>query len=240
MSHAPIEPCRVSIRLPRPLGIGLVAAVLLVAGFASHIAITGYRQSLAIRHLRELGFEIRPDISHIGPIWFQRWVGTAYLEPFGRVQNLDLSGRNMGDEDLADVKRLHGLEWLALNRNAITDQGVKQLSEIRSLKALRMEDTRVTDAGLEHLAYLNRLEVLSLKRTRITGSGLKHLGALPLLRHLDLRGNSLDDAAVADLKKLKALKELRVDGTKLSPAAIAELERTLGIRVLQSLSRARL
>lgn len=217
----------------------VMLAVLLTAN-AAWIAVPAYRQQRAIRDLRKLGVEIRPDVGDIQPKWLREWINDSRLHPFGRVQNLDLSDRHIRDADLASLKGLKGLEWLALNRNAITDTGIDQLNEIPSLLALRLEDTALTDFGLARLKGLRKLEVLSLKRTRVTNAGIRHLREFPLLRHLDLEGDHIDDAALRDLKSLTHLRELRLAGTQISPAGITELRHAAPHLCLRGSLRVRL
>lgn len=229
-----LKPPRRRRCIPVSLKLFLAILVLLCVGSAMWIGVRAHRQQAAIWHLRGFGVEIRSDTSRVGPGWLRRWIGEQRLESLGKVQDLNLSGTNLTDADLAYLKDLNGLEWLALNRNPITDEGMSHLGRIHTLRALRVEDSLVTDAGLVYLAELNHLEVLSLKRTRITGLGLKHLRRLPRLNHLDVEGNLLHDAAVTNLRELKGLRELRVRGTRLRAAAVAEIEQSLPLLVRAS------
>jgi hypothetical protein len=218
-----------------PSSLRLFVAILAFLGLGSGlwIGIPVYRQQVTIRHFRELGIEIVPDASRVVPDWLYRWIDARRLEPLGIVKDADFSGCGLTDSDVAYLKGLKGLEWLALNRNSITDAGMRHLAAIGTLRALRLEDTEVTDAGLVHLKGLVRLEVLSLKRTGVTGSGFKHLTELPLLRHLNLDGSLVDDTAVVDLKGLICLRELRLRDTLISEDGLAPLRGLIKLEHLQ-------
>jgi len=72
----PVTPeCRrFSIRLPRPLWIGVATVVLIVAAAALHFGAPLYRQHVAVREIEQLGGQImgtRPR----GPSWLRKFVG---------------------------------------------------------------------------------------------------------------------------------------------------------------------
>lgn len=218
----------------RPVTVVWLVLVVLGTLLLMRLGNDAYYQRRAIKHLRKLGVTVKVDVSQAGPRIIRRYVGEGRMEAFGRIQNLNCSDHKISDADISYIKCLDGLEWLALNRCAITDDGVKQLSEIGTLRALRIDGTAVTDAGLAPLVELKRLEVLSLNRTQITDAALKYLIKLPRLRHLELDHTQIDDAAIPKLKELEGLQELRLGENNMSPAGIAELERTHGIRMLQA------
>jgi hypothetical protein len=76
---------------------------------------------------------------------------------------------------VAYLTGLNGLEWLYLDSNPITDEGMRHLGVINSLKALHLGDTNVTDAGLVHLKGLKHLEHLDVRYTQVTAEGLAEL-----------------------------------------------------------------
>lgn len=225
---------RLSSLRRRPATVVWVALVLLGTALLVCLGSDAYHQRRAIKHLRKLGVTVKVDVSQAGPKIIRRWIGEGHMEAFGRIQNLNCSDHKISDADIPYIKCLDGLEWLALNRCTITDDGVKQLSEIGTLRALRIDGTSVTDVGLAPLIELRRLEVLSLNRTQISDAGLQYLKKLPRLRHLELNQTQIDDAAIPKLKELEGLQELRLGETNMSPAGVAELQRTHGIRMLQA------
>ena len=49
------------------------------------------------------------------------------------------------------LKGLRNLEYLLLNKTAVTDEGLRQLAGLKQLEMLSLHGTRVTDAGVEDL-----------------------------------------------------------------------------------------
>src|SRR5579864_1082896 len=78
------DPRRFSIRLPRPLWIGLATVVLVVVAVTLRIGVPIYREQAAIREIERVGgkTERRP----VGPEWLRRLVGDEktliFDEPF--------------------------------------------------------------------------------------------------------------------------------------------------------------
>src|SRR5437879_6523126 len=81
----PAEPRRFSIRLPRPMWIGLATVLLIGAAIFVRVGLPIYRQHLAIREIERLGgyVETRPR----GPEWLRDWVGN---ERFRLCEDVDL------------------------------------------------------------------------------------------------------------------------------------------------------
>lgn len=167
----------------------------------------------------------------------------------GRIWSIDLSVCNpkATDDDLADLKQLRHLVFLALDATEVSDAGLAHLASLTDLCSLSLGNTRVsdtglahlaglvkldflmlqgtgiTDAGLEHLERLTRLKYLLLGNTQITGAGLQHLGALTNLEILSLSGTNVDDAGLAHLVGLHSLKSLGLGRTLITNAGVKHL-----------------
>lgn len=145
-----------------------------------------------------------------------------------KVISVDLDGKEVGDEQLAQLAVLADLKSLNLSNTAITNAGLKQLVSLKKLKFLYLFGTRITDAGMESLAGLPRLEVLCLDQTEITDVGLKSLEDLPRLEKLHVHSKAkITDAGLESLKKHTRLFELRIGGPHLSMKAIEALRAAL-------------
>ena len=95
-----------------------------------------------------------------------------------------LSGKDVTDDDLAQLASVNNLVWLNLRGTKITDAGLAHLADIKTLTRLHLEKTAITDAGLAQLAGLENLEYLNLYGTQVTDAGLEHLKDLKNLKKL--------------------------------------------------------
>ncbi|CAK0835981.1 unnamed protein product [Prorocentrum cordatum] len=144
-----------------------------------------------------------------------------------RLQSLDLSGNNVGDEGAAALAAalrapgaLPSLQKLDLRSNNVGDEGAAALAAalrapgaLPRLQELDLSHNRVGDEGAAALAAalrapgaLPRLQVLDLRSNRVgdegaaaLAAGLRALGALPSLQELHLGGNSVGAEGAAAL-----------------------------------------
>lgn len=159
MSEKPTSaaPGRFSIRLPRPLWIGLAAIVLTVAAVGLGVGIPIYRQQVAVREIEELG----------------GWVFTAPRTPEWLYEFLCRIDQDLGERSDVVVS-------VCLDQKGATDGTLYRVSSLTDLKELRLNGTQVTDTGLAHLQGLKKLERLSLHSTHVTDTGVAALQrALP-------------------------------------------------------------
>jgi hypothetical protein len=71
-SSLPPEPLRCSIRLPRPLWIGVAAAVLIVVVIGLQFGMPILQRAAAIRHLESIGGDVTTVPRDF--IWLHRWI----------------------------------------------------------------------------------------------------------------------------------------------------------------------
>jgi hypothetical protein len=202
----PAEPRRFSIRLPRPLWIGLAAAVFAVVATAIQVVVPVWRQQVAIREIERLGGRI--TIEHGGPEWLRQKLGDERMTYFDKVVKVDLTVNSVTDPALQHIEALGSLKVLWLGNTRITDDGLIHLRGLNSLNQLWIGNTRITDAGLVHLARLSNLQDLSFANTRVTDAGLVHLKGLHRLRYLWVGSTPVTDAGVAELRR--ALPDLKI------------------------------
>ncbi len=91
------------------------------------------------------------------------------------LQELNLGGVRLTDEDLAAVAALKNLTVLHLDSTPVTDAGLEHLGALENLKTLNLFGTAVTDAGLRRLAGLKSLKSLYLAETKVTPDGVSRL-----------------------------------------------------------------
>jgi internalin A len=173
------EPRRISTRLPRPLWIGVAAAVLVVVAVGLQFGVPIYRQQAAILEVERFGGTI--EMVPRGPEWLRDHLSDERMKWFDDVVYVHLENTDATDATLLSVSWLPSLQVLMLDGTRVTDAGLVHLKRLTKLECLTLNGTQVTDAGLSHLKGLNSLEELSLDRTRVTDSGLAHLeGTHPL------------------------------------------------------------
>jgi Leucine-rich repeat (LRR) protein len=216
-------PRRFSIRLPRPLWIGLAAGVLIVAAIGLHFGLKFYRERAAIREIERLkGTAIRAEER---PDWLRGLVGNDATDLSEDVVRLDLSNSKVADGDLAWLTALPNLEILRLANTKLTDKGLIHLQTLGRLRELELGGTNVTDAGIGSLKPLKGLRRIGLEFTPVTGAGLESLSGLAELRELDLSSTPIGDEDLARLTRLPNLRQITLVGTSVTDSGIAELQR---------------
>jgi hypothetical protein len=197
-NHPPSESARVSIRLPRPLWIGVAAAMMAVAAIGVQVGLPIYRQQVAIREIEHFNGSVQ--LHARGPEWLRQWIGEKRMEcvdkPWHvvfRANEATLSRRSrfggvivatagplIDDAALTCVLGLPTLESLDLAFSNVTDAGVEHVGHLHSLESLRLEGTDVSDASIPILSKMRSLKELNVEHTKITNSGARALeAALP-------------------------------------------------------------
>ena len=134
-----------------------------------------------------------------------------------------LSGKDLTDEQLADVTQVEEVIWLNLKDTKITDAGLKHLVNLKNLKKLHLERTAVTDEGLANLSELSNLNYLNLYGTKVTDAGLDKLTNLKNLKQLYLWESGVSEDGAERLKQ--AIPGLVVNlGAELQPVKIEPVE----------------
>jgi Leucine Rich repeat len=148
---------RLSIRVPRPLWIGVAAAVVIVVAVGLRVGLPMYREHVAVAEVERLG-------------------GWAFTEPWGPEWLASLLYDI--DQDLGD--RLDTVSSVCLEGRPATDKTLEQLSWLSGLKELRLNQTKITDAGLARLHRLTNLKRIDLAHCPVTDTGVADLQkALP-------------------------------------------------------------
>src|SRR5262245_13184589 len=221
----PREPYVSSIRMPRPLWLGLATAVVIAVGVALRIGVPIYHQQTAIREIEQLGGKVKTLPG--GPDWLRAWVGDNRMKPFDHVTTVLLNRTPATDVTLERMSWLTDLEWISLAGTQVTDAGLRHLKPLTRLRELSLNTTTVTDAGLVQLAGHIRLKRLWLDYTDVTDEGLQHLGSLTGLKELSLDRTYVTDAGLVHLQGLSGLETLYVDKTAVTDAGARELRRAL-------------
>ncbi|MHC4316131.1 MAG: leucine-rich repeat domain-containing protein, partial [Planctomycetota bacterium] len=148
----------------------------------------------------------------------ERWGGSpadvGHLAVLGSLEELDVSGRGLLDEDLARLASLSRLKRLSVWTGEITERGWASIGELGQLESLNMSAGEITDHSLASVGKLRKLEYLNISgndKSFLTKRGLNHLNQLTNLQTLDLRISG-------------ALLKPITDGTALNLTAIKNLK----------------
>jgi hypothetical protein len=171
------DPRRFSIRMPRPVSIGLAAVVVIVVGTGLRVGVPIYRQQVAIQEIKRLGGTVLRDAK--GPDWLQVRAPELCVM-LGDVTTVSLTDTSATDDTLAHLRGFDHVRQLFIDGTAVSDAGLAHLEGLTRMRELSLCRTRITDAGLTHLKSLTHLRILPLLQTRVTDAGVAELKrALP-------------------------------------------------------------
>jgi len=134
----------------------------------------------------------------------------THLAGLKQLEELEVKGMPMRDEDLAVIGKLTKLKRLNFDSDTVSDGGMAYLAGLTALEDLAPW-VLMTDAGLSHLINLDKLQRLQIKGD-ITEKGLSHLAKLKALRNLRIvSANDFSNASMEQLQKnLPMLQRLNV------------------------------
>lgn len=169
----------------------------------------------------------------------ERWGGSpadvGHLAALGSLEELDVSGRGLLDEDIARLASLSRLKRLNVSTGELTERGWASIGELGQLESLNMSAGEITDHSLASVGKLRKLESLNIRgndKSRVTKRGLNHLNQLTNLQelYLGMSGGALkpitDDTAL-NLTAVKNLKRIELTNIGLQQsdwAFLADLE----------------
>ena len=108
---------------------------------------------------------------------------TIQRDTYGRVIEINLTGKPIGDADLDTIARQSHLQKLWLTNTGVTDAGLPSLMPLKNLRIIGLARTGVTNAGLPYLANMKSLREVWLYPNKVTDSAVDELKAkLPGIR----------------------------------------------------------
>jgi hypothetical protein len=158
--------------------------------------------------------------------------GLKNIRNLENVHVLALDGSLVSDAGMAHLRGLETLEILDLSDTAVTDAGLAHLNGLAGLRVVYLTGVRITNAGLAQLKEMKNLETLNLARTQVTDAGLIHLAGLKRLKRLDLTGLAATDMGLASLRGLIGLERLVLSDTKVTDAGLRHLHGLTKLRRL--------
>jgi internalin A len=215
------EPRRFSIRLPRPLWIGLATAMLIGAS----VAVAD--ESLATALNRIGAIPGRDDSGDIVSLSFgesdMSGDEVVLLRRLDHLQEVSFFNcRKITASAMAEIQRLRVRE-LVINETPIDRDAIRLLGQIQTLRSLLIDEKHVSDADVTTLENLPILESLRIMSCPISGRTLGNFRSLPKLRELDLRGTGVVDPALESLAKTKDLRVLSLSSTRVRDEAMVHL-----------------
>ena len=146
--------------------------------------------------------------------------------------SLDLSEKNLTDEDFQRLATCLGLRRLNLTNTTITDDQLASLGRVVTIEELNLSGTKITDNGLETLSRLPALSKLYLNHTSITDKGVRNLGRLHLTT-LGLSGTQITVEAIKFIKgEMNLLQTLTLADTSLDKNSLTHLQVMIRLRSL--------
>ena len=246
----------------------LTTIVGLICGFVVRPAL---EQQRIVNELSECGATVGYDhadcflefVLNLKESWFDRLVGLHFLHtatgvwpgygPIGKslglaarlpgLETVDLTGCDVSDNDLAELRGAKRLKRLRLNlmgsfftmgawRQAqgrdpdLCDSGLTHLENLTGLETLSFDGRScANDAGFAHFAKLTSLRSLNLVGSSVTGLGLSKLNCQDTLEELDLFCcPNVNDADMRIVARFKHLRRLNLGETKVTDRGLAELQ----------------
>ena len=145
----PDEQRRFSVRLPRPLWIGVAGVMILVAATLLTTGLRLHRQISAIDAIESQGGAVG-TVRHRSA-WQRNLLGHPTYRAFEVVEFVNWENGRISDADLVQLLELPTLRRLNLRHTRITDAGIMRLKELPHLELVLLEGTEATDAGIAEL-----------------------------------------------------------------------------------------
>lgn len=137
----------------------------------------------AVEQLAELGVQVRPVAMNV--TWTlanfrgveDQNVSRALelLKGVKTLEELNLAGAPVKDEDLKNISGLTNLIRLHLEKTPVTDAGLIHIKDLTNLQYLNLYDTKISDGGLIFLTGLKRLKNVYLWQTEVSAAGAEQL-----------------------------------------------------------------
>ncbi len=171
--------------------------------------------------------------------WIRNKLGVEYIDTVAHISAV--GSDRIGDEDLALLVDLPGLERLNLGNTSVGDAGSAHIGKLVQLKALYLYSTKITDRGLVNLQGLVQLEELGLAHNGdvISDAGLVCLSDLRKLRVLEIGGPKITDVSLQFLESLPELEQvLLIDAPNVSKRGLTRLQTTKPkLKIVQTRTR---
>nr|MBC8875589.1 redoxin family protein [Planctomycetota bacterium] len=154
------------------------------------------------------------------------------LKSTPKLEELDLSVKDLREEDLSGLTQLPALRRLVLKAVQLDESSLASIAGCSRLESLVLTSSNVSDEQLRYLAQLPVLNELDLRLTGISDFGLANLTECGALGRLRLAGTSISDQGLQDLQHMTSLEELDLRGTEITDEGISVLAELTSLRRL--------
>jgi hypothetical protein len=141
----------------------------------------------------------------------------------------------IGDEDLAHLSRLTGLQYLDLEATDTSDKGIETLTRLVNLGHLDLSHTMIKGTNIARLGNLKKLEWLNLGSNDLNSHSAERLANLnlPRLRCLAVCRANLTDSDMPYLAKMTNLISLEMsDNPRLTDKGLVALKALKNLAIL--------
>jgi Leucine Rich repeat len=145
------------------------------------------------------------------------------LEVIDRIPWSLMLGPDATDEDLAKFSTCFELDYLTLQRSAITDNGLDNLQYFSSLGNLSLVGLPTSETGLANLKHLPNLESLSIVHCDTVGAAVRELPNKQAVASLVLNLTPFSDEQCEVLTEFRSLTTLSLAHTQVTDRCLADL-----------------
>lgn len=148
---------------------------------------------------------------------FLKSLGKEYsIEQLRLLDELNLTGINLKDEDLRYFAPLKNLQTIRLDRTGINGEGFKYLLQNYSIHSISLSGTNVTDRALSYIGQLPEIKSLDLSNTNVSDKNMIFIENHKGLIELKLNDTFVDDNTLVILSNIINLKKLELRNTNIT------------------------
>lgn len=129
-----------------------------------------------------------------------------------KLVSLNIREFEVTDEMCEQLRELHSLEHVTIDRGQITDVGLAAIASLPNLHHIRLRLSPISDDGLATLAKCENLWMINLPHSKITSEGVNVLQELPRLRQLRIGTDQAGNEICRTIAKLESLRSVHLIG----------------------------
>ncbi len=233
------EERRLRLKVPRPLWLGVIAALLIVLAVVLPVWLPYARAQKTAALLRDAGFGVRME--RRGPEWLSDWLASNprlddVLGELLETEFYDISfdyaddAEELETRDLSLLRRVDDLTSLGLMGLEIGDSDFEHFRHLQSLETIMLSGVSFTDRSISQISEFKQLQDLSLILCDFQNAS-QPLN-LPELNYLDLGGVDIHDEDLALLSNLSKLTTLSLGDTSITGDGLVHLQQLDRLRLI--------
>ncbi len=239
------EERRLRLKVPRPLWLGVVAALLILLAVVLPVWLPYARAQKTAALLRDAGFDV--SLERRGPEWLSDWLASnpRLDDLLGELLETEFSSillvaaeeaEALEKRDLSLLRRVDDLTFLGLMGLQVGDRDFEHFRHLQSLEALILSGVSFTDRSISLISEFKHLETLGLVDCDF--KNVRQPLNLPELNYLDLGGVNVrneDLARLSDLVRISDLPKLTMlflSDTSITDDGLVHLQQLDQLRVI--------